>query len=75
MIDRPGITRLRLGDGNPGPVTRVLLQEFRKLAAVDGPEIFPAAGKVAAASRAAAAPGQPPQAGARRTQKGGRAKK
>ena len=61
-----------IGDGKPGPVTRVLLQEFRKLAAVDGPEIFPAAGKVAAASRCRGAPGQPPQAGARRTQKGGR---
>jgi branched-chain amino acid aminotransferase len=30
-----------IGDGKPGPVTRVLLQEFRKLAALDGPEIFP----------------------------------
>jgi branched-chain amino acid aminotransferase len=31
-----------IGDGKPGPVTRALLQEFRRLAAVDGPEISPA---------------------------------
>jgi len=31
-----------IGDGKPGPITRALLQEFRKLAALDGPEIFPA---------------------------------
>jgi branched-chain amino acid aminotransferase len=32
-----------IGDGRPGPITRALLREFRQLAAVDGPEIFPAA--------------------------------
>ena len=39
-----------IGDGKPGPVTRVLLQEFRKLAVVDGPEIFPAKGETVAAA-------------------------
>jgi branched-chain amino acid aminotransferase len=30
-----------IGDGKPGPVTRALLKEFRKLTEIDGPEIFP----------------------------------
>jgi branched-chain amino acid aminotransferase len=30
-----------IGDGKPGPITRALLKEFRKLTVVDGPEIFP----------------------------------
>jgi branched-chain amino acid aminotransferase len=40
-----------IGDGKPGPVTRAVLAEFRKLAVVDGPEIFPAKGAAAARSR------------------------
>lgn len=36
-----------IGDGKPGPITKALLKEFRKVAAVDGPEIFPAAAKAA----------------------------
>jgi len=40
-----------IGDGKPGPITRALLQELRQLAAVDGPEIFPAVAKKAAAPK------------------------
>ena len=31
-----------IGNGKPGPITRALLKEFRKLTEIDGPEIFPA---------------------------------
>ncbi len=31
-----------IGKGKPGPITRALLKEFRKLTEIDGPEIFPA---------------------------------
>lgn len=50
MIPVVGVDGRIIGEGRPGAITRALLAEFRKLAAVDGPEIFPAKAKAAAAS-------------------------